>query len=672
MKYRPIIFLLTTALLAGCEFLDVVPAKEPDFEDALKNKEQVENWIYGRGYHEIQWQQPSPYFSLEQTTDDFILPNLMMQNPETTYKYDQYYIARGQMTSANTTNRWWALYGAIGYINLFEQQLALHKPAFLTDADKRLYLAHAKFLKAYYSLVLLQGYGPIAIVEKYVGADTPKSEFPGRSHFDYCVEYISRLLKEAAEGGLPESNYTATSTYGTGSQVICAALESRLRLLAASPLWNGEFPFPTWKNTHFETPGYGQELVSHTFDLEKWRKAKTAAENAIRMAENHGRKLMTIEDMEPMAANQNISTSNAAYWIPGLDTSTPEGLEFYKRVLLMRYLAASDETMGNRELIWTCASNYWHRTTLSFVWGSLPRRIILTTNGQWQYCYSHVNPTLETVEAFYTKNGKLPKDDPDFTPASKWLESAGLERPEVINVNVNHEPRFYAWINFDGCDIGPHLVAGKPLRLNLRSSDEGVNGWSGCGYDPNYSQSEMPQTGYLNNKFISPHETYTADRKTSDYQYPTPLVRLDEMYLNLAEACAELYMNGEGGELQNALNALNAIRTRAGVPALTSDDCTAEMTIRDWVRAERRIELYAEGSRYYDLRRWCTAPQHLAAGCRTGLDCYVSRRVNPTIEEFNQRVVVDGDYQWFDRMYLLPLGSTEVYSNPQMVQAPGY
>lgn len=46
--------------------------------------------------------------------------------------------------------------------------------------------------------------------------------------------------------------------------------------------------------------------------------------------------------------------------------------------------------------------------------------------------------------------------------------------------------------------------------------------------------------------------------------------------------------------------------------------------------------------------------------------------MNPTIEEFNQRVVVDGDYQWFDRMYLLPLGSTEVYSNPQMVQAPGY
>ena len=147
------------------------------------------------------------------------------------------------------------------------------------------------------------------------------------------------------------------------------------------------------------------------------------------------------------------------------------------------------------------------------------------------------------------------------------------------------------------------------------------------------------------------------------------------MYLNLAEACAELYMNGDGSELQNALDAVNVIRERAGIPLLTPADCgdgEGQMSIRDWVRNERRIELYAEGYRYYDLRRWCIAAEHLSAGCRTGLDCFVSKRVNPTIEEFNTRVTVDGNYQWFDRMYLLPLAADEVYSNPQMVQAPGY
>ena len=633
----------------------------------MKNKDAVESWIYGRGYHEIQWQNPFYYWTIEQTTDDFVLPEGQAQDEA---REKNYLMSHGMITSGNVPDTWWALYGAIGYINLFEQQLEEQNPSFLTEADKSLYRAHAKFLKAYYYLRVLQKFGPMAIVESYADPSTDKSSFPGRSHFDYCVEYICRLLDDAcADGGLPVANYNEQSGYGKGNQVICAALKSRLRLLAASPLWNGSFPFSQWQNTNFETPGYGKELVSYSFDIEKWRKAKTAARDAIDIAEANGRHLVTMSEMETMAASDKISTTNAAYWIPGLDTSTPEGVEFYKRVLLMRYAMASDETMGNHELIWTVlGKGQWYLTTKSHVWGSLPRRIIKKNDGNWQYCYSHINPTLETVEAFYTKNGKLPKDDPDFTPQSDWLKSANLERPEVINLNVNREPRFYAWINFDGCDIGPYLVAGKPLRLDLRS-------YEACGYSPDYAQGDLPQTGYLNNKFIAPAERYDYDGSYTDFDYPTPLIRLNEMYLNLAEACAELYMNGDGSELQNALDAVNVIRERAGIPLLTAADCgdgEGQMSIRDWVRNERRIELYAEGYRYYDLRRWCIAAKHLSAGCRTGLDCFVSKRVNPTIEEFNTRVKVDGNYQWFDRMYLLPLAADEVYSNPQMVQAPGY
>lgn len=668
MRTSNIIGIAASALLlASCEFLDVVPAKRADFEDAMKNKDAVESWIYGRGYHEIQWQNPFYYWTIEQTTDDFVLPEGQAQDEA---RVKNYLMSHGMITSGNVPDTWWALYGAIGYINLFEQQLEEQNPSFLTEADKSLYRAHAKFLKAYYYLRVLQKFGPMAIVESYADPSTDKSSFPGRSHFDYCVEYICRLLDDAcADGGLPVANYNEQSGYGKGNQVICAALKSRLRLLAASPLWNGSFPFSQWQNTNFETPGYGKELVSYSFDIEKWRKAKTAARDAIDIAEANGRHLVTMSEMETMAASDKISTTNAAYWIPGLDTSTPEGVEFYKRVLLMRYAMASDETMGNHELIWTVlGKGQWYLTTKSHVWGSLPRRIIKKNDGNWQYCYSHINPTLETVEAFYTKNGKLPKDDPDFTPQSDWLKSANLERPEVINLNVNREPRFYAWINFDGCDIGPYLVAGKPLRLDLRS-------YEACGYSPDYAQGDLPQTGYLNNKFIAPAERYDYDGSYTDFDYPTPLIRLNEMYLNLAEACAELYMNGDGSELQNALDAVNVIRERAGIPLLTAADCgdgEGQMSIRDWVRNERRIELYAEGYRYYDLRRWCIAAKHLSAGCRTGLDCFVSKRVNPTIEEFNTRVKVDGNYQWFDRMYLLPLAADEVYSNPQMVQAPGY
>ena len=346
MRTSSIIGIAASALfLAGCEFLDVVPAKRADFEDAMKNKDAVENWIYGRGYHEIQWQNPFYYWTIEQTTDDFVLPEGQAQDEA---RVNNYLMSHGMITSGNVPDTWWALYGAIGYINLFEQQLEEQNPSFLTEADKSLYRAHAKFLKAYYYLRILQKFGPMAIVERYADPSTDKSSFPGRSHFDYCVEYICKLLDDAcADGGLPVANYNEQSGYGKGNQVICAALKSRLRLLAASPLWNGSFPFPQWQNTNFETPGYGKELVSYTFDIEKWRKAKTAAQEAIDIAEANGRHLVTMSEMETMAAADKISTTEAAYWIPGLDTSTPEGLEFYKRVLLMRYAMASDETMGN-------------------------------------------------------------------------------------------------------------------------------------------------------------------------------------------------------------------------------------------------------------------------------------------------------------------------------------
>lgn len=67
------------------------------------------------------------------------------------------------------------------------------------------------------------------------------------------------------------------------------------------------------------------------------------------------------------------------------------------------------------------------------------------------------------MEAFYTQDGKLPKYDNAFPPASEWLTSAGIrkgdeDRSEIIKLNVGREPRFYAWINFDGCDIGPKIV----------------------------------------------------------------------------------------------------------------------------------------------------------------------------------------------------------------------
>ena len=66
----------------------------------------------------------------------------------------------------------------------------------------------------------------------------------------------------------------------------------------------------------------------------------------------------------------------------------------------------------------------------------------------------------------------------------------------------------------------------------------------------------------------------------------------------MAEAAFHLGMTGE------ALDAINMIRDRAGMPAragLTWDN----------IMQERQVELFAEDHRYWDLRRWRTAVETL-------------------------------------------------------------
>lgn len=75
---------------------------------------------------------------------------------------------------------------------------------------------------------------------------------------------------------------------------------------------------------------------------------------------------------------------------------------------------------------------------------------------------------------------------------------------------------------------------------------------------------------------------------------PWPVIRIAELYLISAEA--QGYPAG--------VERLNQLRTVRGLKALNVGvDITADNFI-DRIMAERRVEFYAEGQRWYDLRRW--------------------------------------------------------------------
>ncbi|SNZ00428.1 RagB/SusD family nutrient uptake outer membrane protein [Flagellimonas pacifica] len=106
-----------------------------------------------------------------------------------------------------------------------------------------------------------------------------------------------------------------------------------------------------------------------------------------------------------------------------------------------------------------------------------------------------------------------------------------------------------------------------------------------------------------------------ASLQEDDVHLWSPMVsRLAEMYLNKAEALAK------SGSDQEALNNINMLRQRAGVPEYTLGSLPAGKSVLDVVLDERRLELAYEGHRRYDIyRNGLTLDRrypgtHLAAG----------------------------------------------------------
>ena len=647
LRNTALLSLLTMAGFTSCDYLDVVPPEQPTLSDATGSHDRTLGFLYSCYKGTVDAENANGYlYEIMSSTDETTLPYRWTEGMWQAYAFN----------TASPTNQnwiWGTTYRYVGQCLLFLQELdKVNNVDYITDEERKLWRAEAKFLMAYYHFMTLRRYGPIPITDTYIAMDTPSSQYNGRFHFDYCVDWICNLLDEAAQD-LPAIQ-AQTTDWGRATSTICKAVKARLLLYAASPLYNGKFPYPTWKNENFETPGYGKELISKTYDRTKWERALQANLEALELATGAGgRELYNNEDYYTM---NSINLNNV--YIPGItdsDLSTEEKEKFIKTVLKMQYSVCTRESAGNKEII-------WGNSAQPSLFAMFPHRIIQVSNGTWSSGWSGQAPTLNTVEMFYTKNGKRPAHDKEFAHESEWFTSAGLSgRSDIIKLNANREPRFYAWIAFNGGNYGgPKFKAGSPLTLELRNSTL-------HGYNTSLFNRDNNVTGYLSQKFVHPNLEFSstsADRYSGETSAPWALFRLNELYLNIAECYAELDQPAE------AIKYLNVIRERAGVPDLTMADIDDEMTIVEWTHNERFIELWQEGHRFYDVRRWVQGDVYFAANVRKGLSAEI---LSPTFEQFNtKRSLTQHPYAWSNRMYLNPVFYNEVYKNPQMVQAPGY
>jgi len=107
-------------------------------------------------------------------------------------------------------------------------------------------------------------------------------------------------------------------------------------------------------------------------------------------------------------------------------------------------------------------------------------------------------------------------------------------------------------------------------------------------------------SGYGNSKFgVYGFGSRRIDRTESANW---PIIRLAEVYLMYAEALVELNGNITDAQLDASINKL---RDRGAVAHLTNKLVTENgLDIKEEIRRERAVELYREGKRFDDLKRW--------------------------------------------------------------------
>jgi hypothetical protein len=161
---------------------------------------------------------------------------------------------------------------------------------------------------------------------------------------------------------------------------------------------------------------------------------------------------------------------------------------------------------------------------------------------------------------------------------------------------------------------------------------------SAAGYVPAAGKSYVP----FIKKYV--HGPYVATTNSNDNW---PIYRYAEALLLLAEVQNE--------QSKSPLTALNAVRTRAGLPGVTETD---QSKLRDIILHERRVELAFENKRFHDLQRSTDGLSIMKAYASKAKITYTNLEANAF------------DIQAYKFLFPLPLPERNL--NPAMPQNPGY
>jgi hypothetical protein len=235
-----------------------------------------------------------------------------------------------------------------------------------------------------------------------------------------------------------------------------------------------------------------------------------------------------------------------------------------------------------------------------------------------------------------------------------------------LNINFNFITKFYDKIdgtpqNWDYVNGGTDLNK-KYSELDNRFKADIL--YNNCYFNPTYPIINIYQTGshaatcplgHYGRKFIP--DNYASRPITKPV-----IFRLAEAYLMYAEALNEFQ-----GPTQAAYDAVNAIRSRSGMPNLPTGLTKDQFRVR--VQKEWAVEFFCEEHRVFDIRRWkIMEDDGVGKGTFYGIKVY--KQTAPSTE-FTYTPFVSDVRNTQKSNYLWPFDPFEV-NKGYLIQNPGY
>lgn len=656
---------------SSCEdYFDDVPDNATSLEDVFTNRGQSLSWLTNVYHYIPDWSNRyagtgggDVSFYIGAATSEGYLPWDWV--PALDIIHGTLYPSTGLVS-----NIWTNYYRAIQYANVYLANID-NNPN-MDSTEKEWTKAECRSLRALFYFELMKFYGPVPVVgDRVYSVDDPLTNMQlPRETVDSCFNYIIGELNTALNGGHLVSQFTngayEAQMKGNLTKEAVEGLLAEVYLFRASYLFNGDPYYQGLANQD------GTKLFPQQRDEQKWRDARDAAKRII----DSGAFKLALRD-----ANGKLVSS--------VDKSCP-----FRSVF-----AASMGSSDNEELI------YGRTNSSNETYCMVPRFQGLGSN--YDKGGGAFSVPLEFVDLYFTNKGLDITKDPDYftydtndpkyypvrnklsiTQSKACIDSltsyqyfSAASGHSVLKQFYGREPRFYLAVTFQNRPWD--FDKSTPVEMNY-------NGNSG----PNGNTHDYPIFGTIVRK------NYYAKESNVDM---LPLLRLGEIYLNYAEACAEL------GELGEAMHYVNLIRQRAGVreyvglnaedrtptdvwgkPRIDLGNLTQELVLKVVYR-ERLLELAYENKHYFDVRRWGVGegkwrdgtvmddgwiyPAYHQGG--EGGDFTGFNVMNTGVTDENQNVnfykrLTQDHRIYTKRMSLFPIPQDEVNRDPQIVQNTGW